>query len=367
MLLKPIASYWQSIQRSLFPGFATELGPTTDKHLEIILVLDMVEIERLVAWQSPLPVRQGRPAADRTALSRAFVAKATLNLATTRALIDRLKVDSALRRLCGFEGKLPSESTFSNAFREFSADNLAGCVHEALIKKHYQDRLVGHVSRDSTAIDGREKCPPSEPKAVKVKRPRGRPKGAKSTVDPKPESRLERHTKLTLVEMLDDLPKTCNRGAKKNSQGFGESWVGYKLHIDSGDGGIPLSCILTSASLHDSQAAVALETMTGQRVKSLYSLMDSAYDSAVIRQFVEAQGKVSIIDPLPRANKDVAPLCRAKACRYKIRTTIERVNSGLKDDFGGRQVRVKGHSKVYAHLMFGILAMSAMRIISTFS
>ncbi len=44
----------------------------------------------------------GHPAKDRVALARAFVAKATLNLPTTEALIDRLKVDQPLRRLCGF-------------------------------------------------------------------------------------------------------------------------------------------------------------------------------------------------------------------------------------------------------------------------
>ena len=35
------------------------------------------------------------------------------------------------------------------------------------------------------------------------------------------------------------------------------------------DGGIPISCILTSASLHDSQAAIPLATMTAERVTNL--------------------------------------------------------------------------------------------------
>jgi hypothetical protein len=34
------------------------------------------------------------------------------------------------------------------------------------------------------------------------------------------------------------------------------------------------------------------------------------------------------------------------------------VNDGLKDDFGGRYVRVRGHAKVLCHLMFGILALT---------
>ena len=34
------------------------------------------------------------------------------------------------------------------------------------------------------------------------------------------------------------------------------------------------------------------------------------------------------------------------------------VNARLKDEFGGRYVRVRGHAKVYCHLMFGVLALA---------
>ena len=53
--------------------------------------------------------------------------------------------------------------------------------------------------------------------------------------------------------MLADLPTACDVGAKKNSKGFKETWVGYKLHIDVACGQIPVSCVLTSASVHDRQ------------------------------------------------------------------------------------------------------------------
>ena len=42
------------------------------------------------------------------------------------------------------------------------------------------------------------------------------------------------------------------------------------------------------------------------------------------------------------------------------------VNTRLKDEFGGRNVRVRGHAKVLCHLMFGILALTVdqlMRLI----
>lgn len=95
--------------------------------------------------------------------------------------------------------------------------------------------------------------------------------------------------------MLVDLPKRCDIGSKVNAKGYLVSWKGYKLHIDTADGQIPISCILTSASVHDS---------------------------------------------------------------YKERSTAERINARLKDEFGGLYIRVRGHSKIMAHLMFGILALT---------
>ena len=52
----------------------------------------------------------------------------------------------------------------------------------------------------------------------------------------------------------------------------------------------------------------------------------------------------------------------AETVRYKERSTVERVNGRLKDEFGGRVVRVKGHAKVMCHLMFGILALTSNQL-----
>jgi NAD(P)H-dependent FMN reductase len=64
----------------------------------------------------------GRPPFERAWLANAFVAKAVLGLATTVGLIERLMIDRALRRICGFPlcKILPSEATFSRAFDEFA-------------------------------------------------------------------------------------------------------------------------------------------------------------------------------------------------------------------------------------------------------
>jgi len=118
--------------------------------------LEVVRIEEFIYYSRGFP---GRPPQDRTAIARAFVAKMDYNMPTTRALLDRLETDSALRRICGWERKndVPDEWTFSRPFAEFSASQLPERVHEAFIKKSYADELVGHNSRDSTAIEAREK------------------------------------------------------------------------------------------------------------------------------------------------------------------------------------------------------------------
>ena len=92
-------------------------------------------------------------------------------------------------------------------------------------------------------------------------------------------------------------------GAKVDAQGFKNSWVGYKLHIDSTDAGIPVSCILSSASLHDSQVPIPLADMSAQRVTYLYECMDSAYDAAQIHDHSRKHDRVSIFDTNPRSNK----------------------------------------------------------------
>ena len=49
--------------------------------------------------------------------------------------------------------------------------------------------------------------------------------------------------------------------------------------------------------------------------------------------------------------------------RYRERSTVERVNGRLKDEFGARQVRVRGHSKVLCHLMFRVLALTVDQLL----
>lgn len=42
---------------------------------------------------------------------------------------------------------------------------------------------------------------------------------------------------------------------------------------------------------------------------------------------------------------------------------VERVYSRLKDEFGARSVRLRGASKIMAHLMFGVLALTVDQLL----
>ena len=368
-----LSSYWCAFQEYLFPIIEEDLGPLGERYQLFITVLEFVRVEQHLPC---FRILRGRPQQDRVAVARAFIGKAVFQIDTTRALLERLANDRALRRLCGWESvrAVPSEATFSRAFAGFAEGALPSRLHEALIEHTMQEQLVGHVSRDATAIEGREKPTPKPKQPAKPKRKRGRPR--KGEERPKEPSRLQRQQQMTLAEMLDDLPQACDVGTKRNAKGYKESWIGYKLHIDAADGGIPLSCILTSASVNDCQVAIPLATMTAARVTNLYDLMDAAYDAAEIRAHSEALGHVPIIDVNPRnsaalkrklkqeakARRTLGPMY-AKDVRYRERSTVERVNGRLKDEFGARQVRVRGHSKVLCHLMFGILALTVDQLL----
>ena len=373
-LRETLTNTWCHIQGRLFPWLAEAVGTLTDGHKKVITAIEVARVEAFVqaGWRG-LP---GRPARDRHELARAFTAKAVLDLPTTAALIERLIVDKTLRRLCGWEraARMPSEAKFSRVFAEFAACGLPARVHEALIKQTHADRLVGHISRDSTAIEAREKPAKRErtQEQPPPKRKRGRPKKGE-VVPAKEPRRLERQVGQTLNQMLADLPTACDVGMKRNAKGHTTSWIGYKLHIDTADGDIPVACLLTSASVHDSQVAIPLARITAGRLTNLYDLMDSAYDAPEIKETSRALGHVPIIEANPRrgGKADAEAEARAKRIvgyepaediRYNQRSSAERVNGNLKDNFGGRFVRVRGNEKVMAHLMFGLLSLTALQL-----
>jgi len=371
-----VTQFAHILQENLFPLLESVTGPLSGQMELLGSVVAMAPLERMLSARRS---STGRPAKDRAALATAFMAKAVMNLPTTRDLIGRLRVDEALRRFCGWNSarSLPHESKFSRAFAEFAGTELPQQLHEAVVAATQKERLIGHIARDSTAIPVRERFAETEkqkaarPMRNKRGRKRGPKKGFARAKASERGTRIQRQRHQKLDRMLKDLPRQCDIGTKKNSQGQEQYWRGYKLHLDVGDGQLPISAVLTSASVHDSQVAIPLMTITSARVTHLYELMDSAYDAESIHAHSRQLDHVPIIAPHPRRgtkkpsqmqkvfpDKPTPQLTWAQQERFKTRTMSERVNARLKDEFGASQIRVRGAAKVMAHLMFGVLALT---------
>ena len=188
-----LSEYQAAFQGELFPALEEALGPLPERYGRFVQVLEFVLVDAVV-----LPL--------------AFLAKAVFDVPTTRALIERLQIDGPLRRLCGWTraGAVPSEATFSRAFAAFAASGLPERLHASLVAKTLGHRLVGHISRDATAIPAREKPPP--------KHRRGRPR--KGEERPPRRRRLERQQEMTLA----DLPQACDVGTKRTAKGYQSSF-----------------------------------------------------------------------------------------------------------------------------------------------
>lgn len=363
------------LQDTLFGTLEAEVGPLSEPARLLVAVLALIPLSRQLpcarGWR-------GRPAQDRPALASAFLAKAVYGLETTRQLRERLRADRQLRCLCGWTSacQIPHESTFSRAFQEFADTELPQRLHEALIQATQRNRLIGHIARDSTAIEARERFP--EPASQRRAQKRRRPKRAKAS---ERGTRLEQQRQQTLTRQIANLPQRCSIGTKKSSKGHQQYWRGYKLHLDVADGQIPISALLTAAHVHDSQAAIPLMTLSTERVTYLYELMDSAYDATALREHSVQLGHKPIIDHPKRVRKirpAAAPLPRnarpgkhkaqtevraeemtwAEQDRFRERTMVERVFSRLKEEFGARTIRFRGAPKIMAHLLFGLVALT---------
>lgn len=181
-------------------------------------------------------------------------------------------------------------------------------------------RIIGHVARHSTAIPAREPAAENTDKKSK-----GQSKTNGKEKDEEKKKQQQKGTK-------------ANR-AKGSHEHF---WRGYKLHLAVADGQIPISAILTRASVHDSQLAIPLMAISSQRVTYCYELMDSAYDADPIHVESKDMDHVPIIAPHPRRgtknpsqlqkvfpDKPAPELTPAQQARFKERTMVERVNARL--------------------------------------
>ena len=251
-----MSQFWFTFQTFLFPSLEEELGPLAERHRALVRVLELVRVER---W---LPGLQGGPFAPEPA-----------QVGPEQGATRPGQAAAPAERACEAEPR--SEPA--------------------------EEKVPG---RGESQL-GNERGRLGKRRAKRAAAPAAR-------AGP---SRLERQRSMTLEEILEDLPRQCDKGAKKNAQGYKVAWNGCQCPADVADGGIPVSCVVTAVSVHDSQVAIPLATLKAERKQE-------------------------------RPPQAPATYREAGAARCRERTTVERVFGRLKDEFGGRHVRVRGHGKV---------------------
>ncbi len=78
--------------------------------------------------------------------------------------------------------EVPGAPALSRAFAWFAETRLPERVHGALVRAAYEGSVVGHISRDSTAIVGRERPAPKPAPKERPRRRRGRPRKGEEVV-----------------------------------------------------------------------------------------------------------------------------------------------------------------------------------------
>ena len=357
------ASHWLTIQPSLFNFIEDEVGELDENQRLFVRIAESVELVRIAAkygWCG-----NGRKPSSRLAMFKLLLVKHVWNFPTTKDALAEVRRAPSMRRLCGWESQsdIPSEATMSRAFGDFAADETASSLFTDFVKKVTKGRIVIHRSIDSTEIDARERAATKDEKSAAAELA-----AIRAAVD----AGAADYNALALQKSRDAetnlslLPTLCDWGCKRNSKGKTQYWRGYKLHIAVADGDFPIAACLTSASLHDSKAAIPLMQMADEAALSLYDLEDSAYDAKEIREFSESGNHVPIIDVNPRRGTPKPDdrgerrvrIPSAEKVRFRNRSGVERVNGHLHDAHGGRTVRVRGHAKVLLHLMLGLLVIA---------
>jgi transposase len=92
--------------------------------------------------------------------------------------------------------------------------------------------------------------------------------------------------------------------------------------------------------------------------------MDAAYDVKEIKDFIR---RYSLLILIRETIKSIYPLIRKNRNGIKIRTTVERAYSHLKDNLIPRKLYVKGASKVSFILMIAIVCLAYQKYLQYFN
>jgi len=267
----------------------------------------------------------GRPPVNPLGLFRFKIVLFLKGYRSQRALEREVRVDTRIRRLCGFKD-IPSHSTIVRFERRIGFERLKN--------------LVCHVVEDLV------KC--------------GFIKGLKVVLDSKPlEARCRRDPTDPSRGWLDKEAK-LGRGARGLI-------MGYKVHLAcDGEEDMPLAFKVAPANENEKRHAIPLLSEAVEKVRAEAVVCDKQYSSGKIREFVGALGAEQVIPYPANQLKGVKGVLRVdrkfrvhgpeKLRRlYRLRSSVERVNSRLKALLG--KVTFKGLKAAAIQVSYAVLGM----------
>jgi transposase len=242
----------------------------------------------------------GRPPFNPLGLFRFKIVLFLKGYRSQRALEREVRVDTRVRSLCSFDGRIPSHSTIVRFERRVGFERLK--------------QLASRVVEDLVSC--------------------GFMKGLKVVVDSKPlEARCRRDPKNPSRGWLDEEAR-LGRGVRGLV-------MGYKVHLAcDAEMDMPMAFRVAPANENEKRHAVPLLTEAAEKVRPEVMVCDKQYSSRRIRGFVEDLGAETVI-PYPKNQKrGVKGLLRVdKRFRvhgperlrelYRLKSSVERVNSRL--------------------------------------
>ena len=287
-------------------------------------ILSRIEVGPLLALFTRKPGR-GRQPYDRLPIIYALLACYLLNIQTIQALVNRLNNDPALRRVCGFHGRIPHRSTFSRSFSVLAA-------HQEILYHAFEEltRQILALTPDMgklLAVDSTVVAAWANP-------------NKKKTRDP-------------------EAGWTKSYSASSTSDD-GMEWVyGYKAHVlTSVDPELPLAFFITPANRNDSPTLLPLVDMARRSylIHPEALMADRGYDSRANSNALHKQDIAPIIprrDPKQRAEGKPVwslhghPSCIGSLDMEYIGTDRQTGCHGFKCPAGGcyrRQESFKGYT-----------------------
>ena len=230
--------------------------------------------------------------------------------------------ESGIASVLGYKRK-PHPSLFSKA-RKYAENGVINTLYNELAIEKCRGRMLRLVGEDSTDMPA-------------------------FCINKDKEARLGHRTKKKREQNLDD-----RTGKDKKEKAF---VFGYKLHlVQDAETGLPLTGIVKSAEVHDSQPFYGLFLYVRRNFEVQYGgkfLGDSAFDSAEIRNIVRNSRMKDVIAVNGRGHyKSETP----KDKDYGKRWSLEQSNSVLEMVYNLATSRMKGIKRMTVHAFSCLLA-----------